>query len=164
MIGRYQLTLSVTCWITSSLTVLCFWMSEWSPFPLLCLYFRLNHQITACLPSQVSVCAASGWHPACALPEGCPLVVSDSKGEGDEKLHCIKKENYLLEGISWNKYLKLLNKERLLFHTQTLSGEWTTQQNIDVKPVCLFDTCRLCLHQDTNLVSETACIKPTHRS
>lgn len=71
VIGQYLLIPYVTRWPASSLTVLYVWMSKPLPFSsrFLCLNFWLNHQITVCLPSQVTVSAVSGWHTAWSFPK-----------------------------------------------------------------------------------------------
>ncbi len=55
----------------------------------LCLYFWLNHQITVCLPSQVTVFAVSGWRAAWSFPKVCQLLFSTS-GDKYQRIHKVK--------------------------------------------------------------------------
>ena len=94
VIGQYELIPFMTRWPQSSLTVVYFWMSKRSAFlpppPLfLCLYFWLNHQITVCLPSQVTVSAVSGWRATWSFPKVCQLLFSAS-GDKHQRIHKVK--------------------------------------------------------------------------
>lgn len=63
--------------------------------PFLCLCFWLNHQITMCLPSQVTVSAVSGWHVAWSFPKVCQLLFSAS-GDKHQSTHKVKKMHWVL--------------------------------------------------------------------
>lgn len=61
-------------------------------YPLfLCLRFWLNHQITVCLPFQVTVSAVSGWHVAWSFPKVCQLLFSAS-GDKHQRTDKVEKK------------------------------------------------------------------------
>ena len=66
------------------------------PFPLLLgFYFWLNHQITKCLPSQVTVSAVSGWHAAEIFPKVFQLLFNASGGK-HQKMHRQKQHKQII--------------------------------------------------------------------
>lgn len=70
--------------------------------------------------------------------------------------------------LSRGQWSTLQNKDALLFHTPSkLNSRWVQSTAINtqiVKPVCLFDTCRLwfILENTTNSASQLACIGFSH--